>query len=74
MQAQKPHGCCIFIGGDEGDRTPDLLNAIGFHHSRHCQYVTNFCFCAYFSAKTRNKCNDFEENNYSKNIDYKHRL
>ena len=28
MQAQNPYGCCIFIGGDEGDRTPDLLNAI----------------------------------------------
>ena len=48
------------VGGDEGDRTPDLLNAIGLHCSRHCQSVTNFHSCASFSVKIRNKCNDFE--------------
>ena len=73
MQAQNPHGCCIFIGGDEGDRTPDLLNAIGPHRSRHYQNVTFFRFFTCFLEKVKNKCYDFEHRNYSENSDYQHR-
>ena len=60
MRAQNPHGCWIFIGGDEGDRTPDLVNAIGPHRICCCQSFTNFHIYNCFFSENGDKCYDFE--------------